>query len=476
MTSDLITTDICVIGAGSGGLMVAAGASQLGADTVLIERGRMGGDCLNYGCVPSKSLLAAAQVAATTRAGARFGLGSIEPEIDFAQVHRHVHDVIAEIAPNDSVERFAGLGVRVIAASARFTGAAEVVVGEARIRARRFVIATGSSPLVPPIPGLDTVPFLTNETVFDLETRPGHLIVVGGGPIGVEIAQAHRRLGARVTLIEMARFLGGDDAELVAFVHRSLLREGVDVREGQRVVAVAKAPDQGVRVGVDGPNGHATIEGTHLLIAAGRAPNLDGLDLARAGIAHSAGGITVDKGLRTTNRRVFAIGDCIGGRQFTHVAAHHSGIVLRRALFRLPAKANGQAIPTVTYCDPELAQVGDDEDAARARGGPIRVLRWPFAENDRARTERRSEGLIKVITTRRGRILGAGIVGAQAGELIQPWVLAMDQKLDIGAMARTIVPYPTRGEVGKRAAFAYYAPKLFSARTKRLVRFLARFG
>ena len=313
--------------------------------------------------------------------------------------------------------------------------------------------------------------------MFDLETRPDHLIIIGGGPIGVEMAQAHRRLGARVTLIEMARLLGGDDAELVGFVHRSLLREGVEVWEGHRVIAVAATPTAPrIRVSVEGPTGPATIEGTHLLIAAGRTPNLSGLDLTGAGIAHAAGGITVDKGLRTTNRRVFAIGDCIGGRQFTHVAAYHAGIVLRRALFRLPATAGGQAIPTVTYCDPELAQVGDDEPAARERGGPIRVLRWPFAENDRAQTERRSEGLIKVITTRRGRILGAGIVGAHAGELIQPWVLALDQKLGIGAMARTIVPYPTRGEVGKRAASSYYAPKLFSARTKRLVRFIGRFG
>ncbi len=477
MTADLIKTDICVIGAGSGGLMVAAGASQLGADTVLVERGRMGGDCLNYGCIPSKSLLAAAHVAATARRGASLGIEGTAPEIDFAQVHRHVHDVIAEIAPNDSVERFTGLGIRVIAASAHFSGPAEVVAGETRIRARRFVIATGSSPRVPPIPGLDSVPFLTNETVFDLETRPDHLIIIGGGPIGVEMAQAHRRLGARVTLIEMAQLLGGDDAELVGFVQRRLLREGIEIREGHRVIAIAASPTApGTRVSVEGPTGSATIEGTHLLIAAGRTPNLSGLDLTGAGIAHAAGGITVDQGLRTTNRRVFAIGDCIGGRQFTHVAAYHAGIVLRRALFRLPATAHGQAIPTVTYGDPELAQVGDDETAARERGGPIRVLRWPFAENDRAQTERRSEGLIKVITTRRGRILGAGIVGAHAGELIQPWVLALDQKLGIGAMARTIVPYPTRGEVGKRAASNYYAPKLFSARTKRLVRFISRFG
>lgn len=474
--AERIDADICVIGAGSGGLSVAAGASQMGAATVLIERGRMGGDCLNAGCVPSKSLLAAARVAETVRRGASFGV-TAAPEIDFAQAQRHVQSVIAEIAPTDSVERFTGLGVRVIAAAARFTGPREVAAGEVTVRARRFVVATGSSPLVPPIPGLDAVPYLTNETVFDNPTCPEHLIVIGGGPVGVELAQAHRRLGARVTVVEMAHLLGAADPELVEVVRVALLREGVEVCEGAKVTS---ARDDGgtLTVGLDEAGQAREIAGSHLLVAVGRTPNIDGLGLEAAGVEHDARGIRVDSRLRTANKRVSAIGDVIGGQQFTHLAAHHAGIVLRNALFRLPVRADRQAVPLVTYTDPELAEVGLGESAVRAArpGAPIRVLRWPFSENDRARTERRSDGLIKVVTTAKGRILGAGIVGPHAGELIQPWVLALDNRLKIGAMAKTIVAYPTLVEVGKRAAGSYYAPRLFSERTKAVVRFLARFG
>ena len=472
-----IDADICVIGAGSGGLTVAAGASQMGATTVLIERSRMGGDCLNTGCVPSKSLLAAAHVAETARRGARFGV-TATPEVDFAQTQRHVQNVISEIAPTDSVERFTGLGVRVIAAAAQFVGPREVAAGDATIRARRFVVATGSSPLLPPIPGLDSVPFLTNETVFDNPTRTEHLIVLGGGPVGVELAQAHRRLGARVTVLEMARLLGAADPELSEIVRVALLREGIEISEGAKVTAVRCGDRGSPIVSCQEAGTTREIAGSHLLVAAGRRPNVDGLGLEAAGVEYDARGVQVDSRLRTTNKRISAIGDVVGAQQFTHLAAHHAGIVLRNVLFRLPARADRQALPLVTYTDPELAEVGLAEAAARAArpGRPVRILRWPFSENDRARTEARSDGLIKVVTTAKGRILGAGIVGPHAGELIQPWVLAIDNRLKIGAMAKSIVAYPTLIEVGKRAAGSYYAPRLFSDRTKAVVRFLARFG
>ena len=472
-----IEADVCVIGAGSGGLTVAAGASQMGASTVLIERARMGGDCLNSGCVPSKSLLAAAHVAETVRRGARFGV-TASAEVDFAQAQRHVHNVIAEIAPTDSVQRFTGLGVRVIEAAARFMGPREVAAGEVSIRARRFVVATGSSPLVPPIPGLDSVPYLTNETVFDNRTRPEHLIVIGGGPVGVELAQAHRRLGARVTVVEMARLLGAADPELAEAVRVALLREGIEVCEGATVTAVGSGDGATVTVSLEEAGEGREIAGSHLLVAAGRKPNVDGLGLEAAGVAHDNRGVRVDSRLRTTNKRISAIGDVVGAQQFTHLAAHHAGIVLRNVLFRLPARTDRQAMPMVTYTDPELAEVGLSESAARAAqpDQALRILRWPFSENDRARAEARSEGLVKVVTTAKGRILGAGIVGPHAGELIQPWVLAIDNRLKIGAMAKSIVAYPTLVEVGKRAAGSYYTPRLFSDRTKAVVRFLARFG
>ncbi|MGE0120891.1 MAG: NAD(P)/FAD-dependent oxidoreductase [Dongiaceae bacterium] len=474
MTS-LLTPDICVIGAGSAGLSVAAGAAQLGAETVLIEAHKMGGDCLNYGCVPSKALLAAAHAAAAARGADRLGIRVGEPAVDFRAVHDHVRSVIAAIAPQDSEERFAGLGVRVLRAQARFTGPRELAAGDWAVRARRFVIATGSRPLLPPIPGLERVPLLTNETVFDLTERPRHLLVLGGGPIGCELAQAFRRLGATATIVEMATLLPQDDPELVEVVRRQLRADGVALHERTRVVGVEPDGD-GVALLTEGAGAPARLAGSHLLVAAGRRANVADLDLAAAGIAHSGDAIALDARLRTSNRRVYAIGDAAGGLQFTHLAGYHAGIVIRNALFRWPARVDQRALPWVTYTAPELAQVGVSEAAARAAGRAVQVLRWPFAENDRAQTGRATDGLVKAIVTPRGRILGAAIVGAEAGELIQPWVLAIANRLKISTLATMIVPYPTRGEAGKRAAGSFYAPKLFSRRTRALVRVLRWFG
>jgi pyruvate/2-oxoglutarate dehydrogenase complex dihydrolipoamide dehydrogenase (E3) component len=468
-----LTPDICVIGAGSAGLSVAAGAAQLGADTVLIEADKMGGDCLNYGCVPSKALLAAAHAAESIRRAQRFGIRAGEPSSDFRAVHDHVHGVIAAIAPHDSEERFTGLGVRVLRARARFAGPRELLAGDVRIGARRFVIATGSRPLVPPIPGLDRVPYLTNETIFDLTERPRHLLVLGGGPIGCELAQAFRRLGASVSIVEMATLLPKDDPELVEIVRQRLRDDGIKLYERAKVVGVEPTGD-GVALLAEGAG--QRIDGSHLLIAAGRRANIADLDLAAAGVAHSANAIAVDARLRTSNRRVYAIGDAVGGLQFTHLAGYHAGIVIRNALFRWPARVDLRALPWVTYTDPELAQVGLTEAAARAAGHDVRVLQSPFAQNDRAQAERATDGLVKAIVTPRGRILGAAIVGAHAGELIHPWVLAIANNLRIGALATMIAPYPTLGEAGKRAAGNFYAPKLFNNRTRALVRLLRRFG
>jgi pyruvate/2-oxoglutarate dehydrogenase complex dihydrolipoamide dehydrogenase (E3) component len=474
MTTTL-TPDMCVIGAGSAGLSVAAGAAQLGAETVLIEAHKMGGDCLNYGCVPSKALLAVAQAAEAQRHAGRLGVQANEPVIDFRAVHDHIHGVIAAIAPHDSEARFTGLGVRVLRARARFIGPREIVAGDARIRARRFVIATGSSPLVPPLPGLERTPYLTNETVFDLVDRPRHLMVIGGGPIGVELAQAFRRLGAAVSVVEMATLLPKDDPELVQVVRQRLQDEGAALHERSRVVAVEPTAD-GVALLTESDGNRARIDGSHLLVAAGRRANIADLDLAAAGIAHSGTGITVDSHLRTSNRRIYAIGDSVGGLQFTHLAGYHAGIVIRHALFRLPARADIGLVPWATYSDPELAQIGLTEGAARAAGHPVQVLRWPFADNDRAQTERATAGLVKAVVTPRGRILGASIVGRHAGELIQTWQLAMANGLKVSALATLVAPYPTLGEASKRAAGSFYTPQLFSKRTRRLVRFLRWFG
>jgi pyruvate/2-oxoglutarate dehydrogenase complex dihydrolipoamide dehydrogenase (E3) component len=472
--SQILKADICVIGAGSAGLTVAAGASQLGAKTILIEAGQMGGDCLNTGCVPSKALLAAAHAAVAHRRAKAFGLEAVPPAVDFPAVMAHVRRVIAEIEPNDSETRFTGLGVTVIRAEAKFTGPGEVLADGRSIRARRFVIAAGARPFLPPVPGLPDIAYLTNETVFALEQLPAHLLVLGGGPIGVELAQAFRRLGSEVSLVEMLGLLPKDDPEAVDVVRRALAEDGVALYERHKVVR-ASPEGAGLTLEIEGAAARQRLAGTHLLVAAGRRPAVQGLDLAAAGIAHSPQGIQVDAGLRTSNRKVYAIGDIAGGPQFTHLCGYQAGIVLRSALFRLPARQRLEALPWVTFTEPELAHVGLSEAEARSKG-PIRILRWPYAENDRAHAERQGRGFIKVVTSVRGRILGADIVGAQAGELIHLWTLAVAKGLGIGAVAGMIAPYPTLGEIGKRAAGNYFLPKLFSERTKRVVRFLARFG
>ncbi len=473
--ADLIEVDICVIGAGSGGLSVAAGASQMGASTVLIEKGAMGGDCLNYGCVPSKALLAAGHAAQTVREAKGFGVIAAAPEISGPAIYQHIHDTIAAIAPHDSVERFEGLGVRVIQGEGRFTGPNEVTVGDQTIRARRYVVATGSRPFVPPIEGLDLVPYDTNETIFKGPDLPDKLIVIGGGPIGIELAQAHCQLGVNVSVIEMQKILPADDPDLVEVVARKLAKEGVAIHQGAGVTRVEKTAN-GVAVLYRQDNVEHRIEGSHILVAAGRRANVAGLGLEQAGIEYSPQGIKVDNRLRTTNRKIFAIGDVVGGLQFTHVAGYQAGIVIRNALFRLPAKAKTGAVPWVTYTAPELAQVGLNEEQAKKCHGDVRVLRASFEDNDRARAERRTEGLIKVITTPKGRILGAGIVGPGAGELIAPWVLALSKKMKIGDIASMIAPYPSLGEISKRVASSFYTPSLFSERTRKIVRFLRVFG
>lgn len=473
--SEALDVDICIIGAGSGGLSVAAAAASFGQRVVLIEKHKMGGDCLNYGCVPSKALLAAAKRAHAMRTSKPFGIMPVEPAVNHAAVHDHVHGVIAAIQPNDSVERFTGLGVKVIQATGRFVDKRTVAAGEYRIAARRFVIATGSSPLVPAIPGLDTVPFFTNETIFDNAERLEHLIVVGGGPIGLELAQAHHRLGSRVTVLEGARALGKDDPEMTKVLLKSLRAEGIDIREDTPVERVEGGRGR-VRVTVKTPAGPEMLEGTHLLLAVGRRPNTADLGLDAAGVALDKGAIKVDRGLRTSNRRVFAIGDVAGGHMFTHVANYHAGIVIRRALFHLPARVNNDIVPWVTYTEPELAHIGLTEEAARGRRIKPKVQRWPYHENDRAQAERIAEGHVKVVTDARGRILGATIVGEQAGELLQVWSLAISQGLKIKAMTDWIAPYPTLGEISKRAAVRYFAAAAGSPLVRRVVRLLSKLG
>lgn len=466
-----IKTDVCVIGGGSGGLSVAAGAVQMGASVVLLEGHKMGGDCLNYGCVPSKALIASAKQAHAMSAGAQYGIGAVDADVDYAAAKDHVARVIETIAPVDSVERFEGLGVQVIEEFGSFISKTEVQAGDYIIEARRFVVATGSGPFVPPIEGLDTVRYYTNEDIFDLRSRPDHLIVIGGGPIGMEMAQAHVRLGSRVTVIEGAKAFGNDDPELATIVLDNLRAEGVEIVEGAQAERIS---GQGEQITVHTPKGDFT--GSHLLIAVGRKVNIDKLDLDKGGIAHDRRGLKVGDDLRSiSNRRVYAAGDVAGSLQFTHVAGYHAGVLIRSLLFALPSRQKTSHIPWATYTDPELAQVGLNEAQAREKyGAKLEVVRFDMHHNDRLIAERNNKGLIKVMVVK-GRPVGASIAGPQAGELIGMWAMAIANNLKMSSVANTVLPYPTVSEVNKRAAGAYFSPRLFESNmVKRVVRFVQR--
>lgn len=486
--SAVLRPDLCVIGAGSGGLSVAAAAAQFGVPVVLIERGRMGGDCLNYGCVPSKALLAAAKHARQMRQASAFGMEPVSPRIDFGRVHDHVHRVIADIAPNDSAERFTGLGVTVLRGEACFTDKRTVGVGDIKIKARRFVIATGSSPAIPDIPGLEDVRYFTNETIFDVNEPIGHLIVVGAGPIGIELAQAYGRLGAKVTVIDQNEALAHLDPEAARAVLRCLDREGVVLHTGTDIARVERTPG-GVRIfvrksqqaGKQRPDekpldSEDSIDGTHLLLAAGRIPNIDGLGLKAARIRTHDYGIKVNRHLKTRNGRVYVIGDCIGPPHFTHLAARHAEMVVKNALFRLRPTLDFAQIPRALYTDPEIAEIGLGEEEARRRYRKIRIERWPYADNDRAEAERETEGFIKLIASKRGHLLGCVIVGANAGELISLWILAVAKKMKVADIVGLVLPYPTLSEIGKRAALSYYRALPQKPYIRRVIAFLRKLG
>jgi len=472
--ADTLTPDICVIGAGPGGLSAAAAVAALGVPTVLIEREAMGGDSLNTGSVPSKALLAAAKRAEAIRGAAVFGLDVQNIRVNFAKVGEHVQSVVAAVEPAYSMERFTGLGVRVIRANAQFKDARTVTAGDFEIRARRFVVATGSRPTIPAIAGLDSGPFLTSETIFELKERPEHLIIVGAGSVGLELAQAFRRLGSSVTVLEAARPLAGDDPECVDIVLDRLEREGVVIRSGVNVVGVTYVGGT-VTAAIELAGAEQTITGSHLLIAVGRTPALDGLNLDAAGIRHDHSGIVVDRKLKTTNARVYAVGDCVAGQTpLANAAEYQAGLVVRNALFRMPIRFDGSTVPRATYTEPELAQAGLTE--AQAAGMKIRIARWPYNDNDRAHTERDTRGHIKIITTAKGKIVGVTIVGAQASELIGVWALAIRQGLNIRAFADIVLPYPTLSEIGKRAAIDYFGPSLTGIWVRRIIGWMRIFG
>ena len=474
--TETLRPDICVIGGSPGGLSVAAAAAAFGVPTVLVESRKMGGNSLKVGCAQSKALLAAARHSEAARSAKLFGVDVRDSRVNFSGVRRHIHSVIAAAAQADSPERLSGLGVRVIDAEAKFKDRNTVVAGDIEIRARRFVIAAGSKPALPAIPGLDTGPYLTSESIFDLTERPEHLIIIGAGPTGLELAQGFRRLGSSVTVLEAAQPLGRDDPECADVVLAQLEREGVVIRSGVNIVDIARAGPT-VTATIESGGAEQTITGSHLLVATGRSPSIAELDLDTAGVRHERSGIVVNRKLKTGNRRVYAIGECIAGApQLTQAANYHAGLVIRNALFRLPVRVNNDCIPWVTFTDPELAQIGLTEARAREQGIKIRVTRWPYHDNDRAQAEGTPRGHIKVITTAKGKIVGVTIVGAQAGELIAMWVLAVARNLDLREITDLVLPYPTLSEVGKHAAIDFLSPGLTGVWARRIIGWMRIFG
>jgi pyruvate/2-oxoglutarate dehydrogenase complex dihydrolipoamide dehydrogenase (E3) component len=468
--------NVVVIGAGTAGLVTAVGTASLGGKVALIERDRMGGDCLNVGCVPSKALISSARLAQTMREAGRWGLEESAPRFSFEAVFARMRERRARIAPNDSRERMESLGIEVIQGDARFVSAHEVVVGEdRRLRAAHFVIATGSRPALPAIAGLDEVPYFTNETIFDdLKTRPESLLVLGGGPIACELGQAMQRLGVQVTLLQRnQRLLAKEDARAGDLVEQALARDGVLVRKGVSVKSAARA-GQGVRLMLaDG----TVLEASALLIAAGRQPRIAGLGLEAAGVAATAHGIRVDDHLQTSQPHIYAAGDVAGPFAFTHFAEYQARVLVRNLVVParwLRQKVDYRVMPWCTYTQPEVARVGLNEDQAKSRAIPYDLFSAGMETVDRAVVESEEAGFIQVLTARGSdRILGVTLVASHAGDLLQEFVLAMKYGIGLSKIGATIHPYPTFALIARQVAGQYDKQRL-TPRLKRVFAWLYR--
>ena len=462
--------DLVVIGAGSGGLSVAAGAAQFGLKVVLFEKSEMGGDCLNTGCVPSKALLAAARSAQNMRTAAKYGITAQEPVVDWDKVKAHVAGVIEKIAPVDSQERFEGMGVTVIRETARFADKETIVSDSVSVKPRRIVLSAGSTALIPPIKGLAETPHITNETIFSLPDFPDHLLILGGGPIGMEMAQAFSRLGAKVTVIEMGDALARADRTHAQIAIEQLRAEGITIQEGHKAVEVSGTAGN-VEVTTESEAGLQRFQGSHLLVALGRAPVLKSLNPEAGSVEYDKAGIKTKDNLRSvSNSRVWAVGDIAGRGQFTHLAGWHASVFVQAALMKLPTKAVSDQIPAVTYIEPEIAQLGLTEDEARKKhGSSVQVSEFAFEENDRAIAERDTHGSVRVVIGKGDKILGASVLGQGAGDILQILSVAMANGLKLRDLTKHISPYPTRAEIVKRSASQYYSPKLFSPLVKKIV-------
>ena len=462
-----LNADICIIGGGAAGLSMAAGAAQMGAKTVLFEAGKLGGDCLNYGCIPSKTLIANAKTAFQASDSRKQGvLTSKKPDINFEEIKQDISNVINKIAPHDSKERFEALGVSVFEESAWFTGRRQISSDTVKVNFRYAVIATGTRPFIPDIKGISDTPYFTNESIFSLTKLPDHLIILGGGAIGIELAQAFTRLGSKVSIIEENFVLHNQDEEFKASIWHLLKMEGVSIYEQSFPKKIAAI---GGRISVH-TNQHV-ITGTHLLIATGRIPSTTKLKLENAGIATQNGLIKTNQHLRTDNKRIYAIGDVATTKRHTNMASAHASVAIQNILLKVPTKINPYIIPYTIYVEPELSHVGFSKHEAEQKFGKHNIicLSQSFETNNRSATDGSLFGLVQLITKKNGRLIGATIFAPHAGELIQTCTFAITQKLKLSALARLNFPYPSYGEAIKYAAGSFYSKKLFGSKMRWLV-------
>lgn len=470
--------DIGVVGAGAAGLTVASGSAQLGAKTLLVEKeDLLGGDCLHFGCVPSKTLIKSAAVYHQIGRMREFGLPELQrPPVDFTSVRERIEQTIATIQHHDSVERFSGMGVDVRFGDAQFVDDHKIDVGGVGLTAKKWVICTGSSPHVPPVPGLTAIGALTNRTIFSLDTLPQSLIVVGGGPIGIEMAQAFRRLGSEVTVLQRGtQILPREDEDLANSLQRMLEEEGIHFMLGCELLSATEG-QTGKQVCVrEADETEQIVSGSHLLVGAGRTVNVDGLKLENTGVAYTARGIEVDRRLRTARKHIYAAGDVIGGYQFTHAAGYEGGIVISNAVMGLPRKTNYRWMPHCTYSDPELGGIGLSEKEVKRRGIAYDIIEEALSDNDRAQAESETRGKIKLILDKKGKTLGVRILGFHAGDLLSEWVAALNGGVKLSTIAGSIHPYPTMSEINKRVVGALFSEKIFSDRVRKILRTIYRY-
>ncbi len=470
--------DMAIIGGGAAGLTVASGAAQLGAKTLLIEKEKeLGGDCLHFGCVPSKTLIKTAHVRHLMATGTAYGLPGLNlPEVDFKQVADRIRSVVGRIQEHDSVERFCEFGAEICFGDARFTDEHSVNLDGRIITAKNWLIATGSSAAAPPLPGLDSVPYLTNREIFYLDTLPESLIILGAGPIAIEMAQAFSRLGSRVTVLQRSdQILSKEDRDLADTVQAVLEQEGVTFHLGCTMVSARDLGDKREVTITTADDQNLTVQGTEILVALGRKVNVDGLGLDGIDLEYNRRGIVVDNRLRTNHRHIFAAGDVIGGYQFTHAAGYEGGIVVSNAIFHLPRKVDYSWMPWCTFTDPELASIGLNEKRAKEQGIEYRLWSEPFNGNDRGLAEGEETGKIKLLLDLKGKPLGVQILGPHAGDLLGEWVAVLNGGMKLSGLAGAIHPYPTLAEINKKVVGSVFAEKIFSDKVKKGLKFFFHF-